>query len=161
MESQIGVRLLSKPFSLEQVSAAFYQDCIHAGAIVTFAGLVRPLAGERRVTGLTIDYHPGMTQKGIEDFALHAMDHWPLSRVSIVHRTGFIGADEPIVFVGVSAEHRRAAYQANDLLMDYLKTAALFWKKEHYTDGASWIEPRDGDYKDAQRWDAIKMRSAL
>jgi len=36
--------------------------------------------------------------------------------------------------------------------MDYLKTEAFFWKKEMGRDSEKWIEPRNADYQDAQRW---------
>ncbi len=36
--------------------------------------------------------------------------------------------------------------------MDYLKTEAVFWKKEITEAGDFWIEPREQDYQDNQRW---------
>ena len=54
--------------------------------------------------------------------------------------------------VCVASAHRREAFEAADFLMDYLKTEAMFWKKEIREDGASWIEPREADYRDAARW---------
>ena len=48
--------------------------------------------------------------------------------------------------------HRRAAFEAADFLMDYLKTEAVFWKKEATATGEHWIEPRSQDYQDRARW---------
>ncbi len=36
--------------------------------------------------------------------------------------------------------------------MDYLKSCAPFWKKETGPDGPRWIEPRDQDHADIERW---------
>jgi molybdopterin synthase catalytic subunit len=58
-----------------------------------------------------------------------------------------------VVFVATAARHRREAFEGCDFLMDYLKSKAPFWKKEHGPDGARWIEPRAQDHADLQRWD--------
>ena len=77
-----------------------------------------------------------------------------LHGVHVVHRTGRVGAGEPVVFVAAAAAHRRAAFQGCDRMMDFLKSRAPFWKKEHAADGsARWIEPRPQDHADAARWD--------
>ena len=61
---------------------------------------------------------------------------------------------EPVVFVAAAAAHRRAAFEGCDRMMDFLKSRAPFWKKEHAADGsARWIEPRPQDHADAARWD--------
>ena len=60
---------------------------------------------------------------------------------------------EPIVFVGVSSRHRRAAFEAGDYLMDRLKTEAVFWKREEGASGTNWVEPTETDYADRSRWE--------
>jgi molybdopterin synthase catalytic subunit len=55
--------------------------------------------------------------------------------------------------VATAAAHRREAFEAADHLMDYLKSRAPFWKKEHGPDGERWIEPTERDIADAERWD--------
>ena len=74
--------------------------------------------------------------------------------VLVAHRWGYLAVGEPIVFVAVAAEHRRAAFEAADFLMDQLKTRAPFWKKETGPDGQRWIEARSQDHADAARWTA-------
>jgi molybdopterin synthase catalytic subunit len=76
-----------------------------------------------------------------------------LQDLLIVHRVGDIAPGEAIVFVATAAAHRREAFEAADHLMDYLKSRAPFWKKEHGPDGARWIEPTERDRSDAARWD--------
>ena len=73
-------------------------------------------------------------------------------RASCPHRVGEILPGETIVFVATASTHRRAAFEAADFLMDYLKTEAVFWKKESTDQTDSWIEPRADDYADAERW---------
>ncbi|MDU5191678.1 MAG: molybdenum cofactor biosynthesis protein MoaE, partial [Mixta calida] len=58
-----------------------------------------------------------------------------------------------IVFVGVSAAHRGAAFEAAGFIMDYLKTRAPFWKREATPQGDRWVEARDSDRQAAGRWD--------
>ena len=76
-----------------------------------------------------------------------------LEEVLILHRVGKIPPGEPVVFVATAARHRRAAFEGCDFLMDYLKSKAPFWKKEHGPDGARWVEPRPEDHADLARWD--------
>ena len=72
--------------------------------------------------------------------------------IEIIHRIGRLEPGEPIVFVGTSSAHRQAAFDACNFIMDYLKTRAPFWKKEHGSAGASWVEGRASDQQAAQRW---------
>ena len=72
--------------------------------------------------------------------------------LEVEHRTGVIPVGETIVYVAAASRHRREAFLATDFMMDYLKTEAIFWKKEYRVSGINWIEPRVQDYKDAKRW---------
>ncbi|MCF8997931.1 molybdenum cofactor biosynthesis protein MoaE, partial [Pseudomonas carnis] len=78
----------------------------------------------------------------------------PLQRASIVHRVGALKVGEPIVFVGVASEHRQVAFDACNFLMDYLKTHAPFWKREHTPSGERWVEGRESDQLAVNRWTA-------
>lgn len=126
-----------------------------AGAIVSFTGMARPFAKTGgRVDKIYLDHHPRLTLKSVQDIAQATRGRFDIHSLSIVHRRGEIAAGEPIVFVGASAAHRRAAFEAVDYAMDRLKTDALFWKREDGPDGSSWIEPTDGDYAARARWEA-------
>jgi molybdopterin synthase catalytic subunit len=74
--------------------------------------------------------------------------------LTAIHRTGKIAPGEPIVLVVTASAHRKAAFEAAEFLMDFLKTKAPFWKKEHHKDGASgnWVDARDADDDAADRW---------
>ena len=123
-----------------------------AGGIVSFSGMVRPNAASGKVTGLHLQAYSPMTENGIEQTCRTAMERWSLTGARVAHRTGDMQPGDTIVFVATASKHRRQAFEAADFLMDYLKTQAVFWKKETCADGENWIEPRAEDYKDNARW---------
>ena len=123
-----------------------------AGGLVNFVGLAREEEG--RVVELVLEYHPVLTQRSLEQIASAAFERFSVNAISVVHRVGSIQPDEPIVFAGAAAKHRRDAFLAADYLMDMLKTRAVFWKREEGSGGTRWIEPREQDLSDAARWRA-------
>ncbi len=147
------VTLLKTPFNAAEVLQEFTKEASGAGAIVSFTGLVRATstAGER-ITELHLQAYPPLTETSIERAVQKAQTLWTLDAVTVLHRIGDMVPDEAIVFVAAAAKHRRDAFEGVDYLMDYLKTEAIFWKKEAYADGAAWIEPRGQDYTDKARW---------
>jgi molybdopterin synthase catalytic subunit len=85
-----------------------------------------------------------------------AQARWPLQGASVVHRHGRIRPGEEIVLVVTASAHRRAAFEAAEFLMDYLKTNAPFWKKEIAVSGEAggWVASKAGDDEDARRWES-------
>ncbi len=146
------INVLDTPFDPAATIAAFQKRNRSAGAVVTFSGAVRAHAGDEAVAALELEHFPGVTEKSIAEIERQARERWPLGDVEIIHRVGRLAPGESIVLVCVAADHRREAFEAADLLMDYLKTEAMFWKKEVRGGDAHWIEPRAEDYKDAARW---------
>ena len=120
-----------------------------AGAVVTFTGVVRGGAVER----LEIEHYPGMTEAAIAAMTGEARARFGLSAVRVIHRHGHLAAGEPIMMVLTAAAHRRAAFEAADFLMDWLKSRAPFWKREHGAGGAAWVEARDEDEAALGRWE--------
>lgn len=147
----MSVTLTAAPFEPGALLTAFAAGRTETGAVATFTGLARAEAGAAAI--LELEAYPGFTDREIERIAEAARTRFSLDDLQIVHRIGRIAPGEPIVFVATAAAHRRAAFEACDHLMDYLKSRAPFWKKEHGPDGARWIEPRAEDYADAKRWD--------
>jgi molybdopterin synthase catalytic subunit len=145
------VRLQTEAFDPGALLSGFCQGREETGAVVSFTGIARGGAGA--VTRLELEAYPGFTDAEIERIAEAARVRFSLQDLLIVHRIGKIAPGEAIVFVATAAAHRRAAFEAADQLMDYLKSRAPFWKKEHGPDGARWIEPTDQDRSDAARWD--------
>jgi molybdopterin synthase catalytic subunit len=145
------VTLTETPFEPGALLTAFAAGRRETGAVATFTGLARAEAGATNI--LELEAYPGFTDRESERIAEAARQRFALDDLQIVHRIGRIAPGEPIVFVATAASHRRAAFEACDHLMDYLKSRAPFWKKEHGPDGERWIEPRPEDYADAKRWD--------
>ena len=145
------VRLQAEAFEPGALLTAFCAGRAETGAVVSFTGLARASAGA--VTRLELEAYPGFTDAEIERIAAAAHERFGLQDTLILHRIGEILPGEAIVFVATAARHRREAFQAADHLMDYLKSRAPFWKREHGPDGARWIEPTETDVADAARWD--------
>ncbi|WP_108649478.1 molybdopterin synthase catalytic subunit MoaE [Dongshaea marina] len=123
-----------------------------SGAVVTFCGLVRDFNRSEGVSALTLEHYPGMTEKCLQEIEAQARERWPVNDCTLIHRVGRLEANEPIVFVGVSSAHRKAAFEACEFMMDYLKTRAPFWKKEQSDSGEHWVEAKDSDQQAAERW---------
>ena len=124
------------------------------GAVVSFVGIARNATKTGEEVGkLVLDHHPTLTEKSLQEIASEAAARFQVSHVRVVHRCGEIRPGEPIVFAGAAAQHRRAAFEAADYLMDRLKTEAVFWKREEGPNGSNWIEPTDEDYADRGRWE--------
>jgi molybdopterin synthase catalytic subunit len=104
------------------------------------------------VKTLHLQAYAPMTEHGIAKAAAEANAQWPLDALMVIHRVGDLAPGEPIVLVATASAHRRAAFEAADFLMDYLKTEAVFWKKESTDSGSHWVEPRPEDYSDRDRW---------
>lgn len=147
------IRIVSLPFDPEAELATFRSSLKNAGGLVSFTGLVRPSSQGGEVSVLSLQHYPGMTERGIAEAVAGVASRWPLEAVLVIHRVGEMAPHEPIVLVATASVHRRAAFEAADFLMDFLKSRALFWKSETGAQGREWIEPRDEDYADAARWD--------
>ena len=124
------------------------------GAIVTFVGLVRDFSQGNEVKSLFLEHYPGMTQKCLEQIVAQARTKWSLGRIRVIHRFGELALAEQIVMVGVSASHRKSAFEASEFIMDYLKTQAPFWKKEVTRSGDIWVEAKQSDKNEADKWSA-------
>ena len=144
------IQLSEEPFDPGALLTAFAQGRSETGAVATFTGIARAERGATAV--LELEAYPGFTESEIGKIADQARERFALHDLLILHRVGKIGPGEPIVFVATAAGHRRAAFEACDFLMDYLKSKAPFWKKEHGPDGARWIEPTAQDHADRERW---------
>ncbi|CAN7185011.1 molybdenum cofactor biosynthesis protein MoaE [Phenylobacterium sp. LjRoot219] len=145
------IRLLDQAFDPGAELSGFCQGRAEVGAVASFTGLARAEAGA--TTTLELEAYPGFTEAAIGEIAEQARARFGLADLLILHRVGKIAPGEPIVFVATAASHRREAFEACDYLMDYLKSRAPFWKKEHGPAGERWIEPRAEDHADIARWE--------
>jgi molybdopterin synthase catalytic subunit len=110
-----------------------------AGAMVSFTGLVRDLNDGEKISQLTLEHYPGMTEKVLGDLEREALARWELTATLIIHRVGPLAPDDRIVFVATTSAHRQQAFRACEFLIDTLKTRAPFWKKEMTPGGERWV----------------------
>ena len=146
------VRVQAEDFDPGQESALLTNARRDIGAVVSFTGLCRDESG--RLSALDLEHYPGMAEAEISRLAQEACNRWPLTGLTVIHRFGKIVPGHNIVLVIAAASHRRAAFEAADFLMDYLKTRAPFWKKEHLLTGeaSGWVEAKDIDDASVKRW---------
>ncbi len=152
MAAAATIRIQNEDFDAAAEAAALAAGRADIGAVVTFTGLCRDEAG--RLAALELEHYPGMAEEEIERVAAEALERWPLMGVTAIHRYGRIEPGGNIVLVVTASAHRQAAFEAAAFLMDYLKTRAPFWKKEHNVDGSSgdWVAAKDEDDDAADRW---------
>ncbi|CAN5402643.1 molybdenum cofactor biosynthesis protein MoaE [soil metagenome] len=146
------VRLEADAIDPGALLADFCRDRTDVGGVVSFTGLTRGRTDGADVARLSLDAYPGYTETVMAELEAETRVRFSVIDVLVAHRWGDLSVGEPVVFVAVAAEHRRAAFEAADFLMDQLKTRAPFWKKETGPDGERWIEARAQDHADAARW---------
>jgi molybdopterin synthase catalytic subunit len=154
------VRVQTEAFSLEVETARLTEGRTDIGALVTFTGLCRDEAGS--LAALEIEHYPGMAEEEIGRVVATALGRWALEGVTIIHRYGQILPGEPIVLVVTASRHRAEAFAAASFLMDYLKTKAPFWKKQHPAEAraANWVGARAEDDAAAERWEPSAGKDA-
>jgi molybdopterin synthase catalytic subunit len=144
-----SVSVQPKPFDAGAEIAALTRGRDDVGAVVCFTGRVRADGG---VLAIELEHYPGMTEKALADMAAEAARRWELTGVRLVHRVGRLAVGEDIVLAATASVHRRAAFEACEFLMDWLKTRAPFWKREITVEGARWVEAKSSDATAAARW---------
>ncbi|GHA58054.1 molybdenum cofactor biosynthesis protein MoaE [Amylibacter ulvae] len=121
------------------------------GAIVSFTGIVRDAAHSGLIS-LELECYPSMVEQALQSIEKNACDRWDLRGCKIIHRIGNLKLGEQIMMVATASPHRQDAFDAAEFLMDYLKSEAPFWKKEHFKDHATWVDARETDLQSLQRW---------
>ena len=146
------VTIQTDDFDLSAEVAALRAGDAGVGAIVSFVGTVRDRSDGQGVQLMELEHYPGMTEKSIEAMMAEAQRRFDIRATRVVHRVGALKPQDQIVLVAVTSAHRGQAFQACEFLMDYLKTQAPFWKKEHTPDGARWVDARVHDDEALARW---------
>ena len=140
-----------------------YKDRIEndaIGALVSFVGLVRDFSADQKIEKLTLEHYPGMSEKALSNILDEAHARWGLIASRVIHRVGVLRPSEQIVFVAAAAAHRAPAFAATEFIIDYLKTSAPFWKKEHTPHNAEWLETKATDVQRSARWQTFPGETA-
>jgi molybdopterin synthase catalytic subunit len=146
------IRIQTGDFDLAEEIRRMTQGRSDIGAVVTFTGLCRDEGGY--LSALELEYYPGMAEAEIRRIAEEAAKRWPVSALVAIHRVGKIAPGGNIVLVLAASPHREAAFNAASFLMDFLKTSAPFWKREHLADGSvgEWVSAKGADDRARDRW---------
>jgi molybdopterin synthase catalytic subunit len=110
------------------------------GAVVTFEGTVRNQTGGRATLCLDYECYEPMALKMMARIGFDLAAKHRVERIAIVHRLGRLLIGETSVAIVVTAGHRRPAFEAALQAIDQLKKRVPIWKKEHFLDGAVWVE---------------------
>jgi molybdopterin synthase catalytic subunit len=146
------IRVQTEDFDPGAEMAALTAGNHTIGGLAVFVGLVRDVVGEEALGAMTLEHYPGMTEKMLARIEAEANERWPLEASLIVHRTGRLEPGERIVLVAAASQHRQAAIEACQFLIDWLKTKAPFWKLEETAAGPKWVEAQSRDDRAAERW---------
>jgi len=146
------VSIQTEDFDLSAEVASLRQADAGVGAVAAFVGFVRDRSGHADIDRMELEHYPGMTERSIEAMIDAAHERFDIRAVRVIHRVGLLELQEQIVMVAVASAHRGQAFAACEFLMDYLKTQAPFWKKEHTPQGARWVDARVADDEALKRW---------
>ena len=150
--SNSSIRIQEKDFDLSAEIATLRKNDPRVGAVVSFLGTVRDMNDGSQVKGMTLEHYPGMTEKALQEILDQAKARWDIYQTLVIHRVGPLLPEDQIVLVAVTSAHRGEAFAACEFIMDYLKTAAPFWKKEDTPEGARWVDARVTDEAAMARW---------
>jgi len=146
------IRIQEADFDLSTEIANLRKGDLQVGAVVSFLGTVRDLNEGSEVHSMTLEHYPGMTEKALEAIVSQAKARWDIRNTLIIHRVGPLKPEDQIVLVAVTSAHLAEAFAACEFMMDYLKTAAPFWKKEETAEGGRWVDARVTDDAAMARW---------
>lgn len=152
MSSPARVSIQTEDFDLGAEALALRARDGGVGAVVSFVGTVREGGDGQPISLMELEHYPGMTEASIEAMIDEAFKRFDIRGARVIHRVGALAPRAQIVLVLVSSAHRGQAFQACEFLMDYLKTQAPFWKKEHGPEGARWVDARVADDAALARW---------
>lgn len=152
MAARIEIRIQKEDFDLSAEVSTLLAGLRDSGAVVTFSGLCRSEDGA--LAALELEHYPGMAEAEIRRIAEQTAARWPVTALAAIHRVGRIAPGGNIVLVVAASAHRQAAFDAASFLMDFLKSRAPFWKKEHLADGTEggWVDAKESDEEALGRW---------
>ncbi|NLU78086.1 molybdenum cofactor biosynthesis protein MoaE [Micromonospora sp. HNM0581] len=110
-----------------------------AGAVVSFAGVVRDHDHGRSVASLEYESHPN-AEKVLREVAAEIAADPDVYAVAVSHRIGPLTIGDVALAAAVSTAHRAAAFAACARLVDEAKARLPIWKRQVFTDGTEeWV----------------------
>lgn len=111
-----------------------------AGAVVSFAGVVRDHDGGRSVIRLEYSAHPQAPQTLAQVAAQVAADADGVRAIAVSHRVGVLEIGDAALVAAVAADHRAAAFATCARLVDVVKERLPVWKHQFFADGSDeWV----------------------
>ncbi|WNS40690.1 molybdenum cofactor biosynthesis protein MoaE [Paenibacillus sp. MMS20-IR301] len=129
--------ITDKPIIPQEISDKVLRR--EAGAITLFLGTVREFTQGKRTLYLEYEAYPFMAVTQLERIGQEVSERWPDTMVAVTHRIGKLEITDIAVVIAVSSPHRKAAYEANEYVIDRIKQIVPIWKKEAGEDGQVWI----------------------
>ena len=149
----MSISIQTADFDVSTELANLHASRRDVGALVSFVGTVRETNAGSTIRQMALEHYPGMTEKSLENIVQQAKSRWEVIDVVVIHRVGVLPVGAQIVFVAVATQHRSAAFEACEFILDFLKTAAPFWKKEIGDDGEKWVDARVSDLSALNKWE--------
>ncbi len=146
------IKVQQEPFDAGEEIARLTSGNTSIGGVVSFVGTVREMTDGGAINSMTLEHYPGMTEHALAEIEAQANQRWPLEASLIIHRYGRLLPGEGIVLVITASAHRKAAFEACEYLMDWLKTKAPFWKLEENDAGGAWVDAREEDTAATLKW---------
>lgn len=114
-----------------------------AGAIGTFSGIVRELAGETKTSRLEFEKYEPEASKALDRIRDEIKQKEGILEVLIHHKTGVIKAGEDIVYIVIASAHRTELFPALSEAIERVKAEAPIWKKEFTEKEQFWVHDRE------------------
>ena len=138
MTRVVRAELTERPVAVAEHEALVADDA--AGAVVSFAGVIRDHDGGRSVLRLEYSAHPSAQTTLTDVVADVAAGVDGVRAIAASHRIGTLAIGDAALVVAVSADHRAAAFTACARLVDEIKARLPVWKHQHFADGTDeWV----------------------
>ena len=136
--SEEPFRLIYEPLAAPVLAELVRSD--DSGAVALFYGVVRDHSEGRDVERLEYEAHESMALKKLREVGAETKSRFPIKEIGIWHRLGMLAIGETSLLVAVASEHRKEAFEACHWAVDRVKEVVPVWKKEHWREGAAWVE---------------------
>tara|TARA_B100001123_G_C15039675_1_gene918952 strand:+ start:134 stop:550 length:417 start_codon:yes stop_codon:yes gene_type:complete len=134
------IKIQKQDFNVEKEIENIKSKHSKVGAVSTFIGYVRDINNLKDVKYLNLEVYKDMAKKELSKILLNVSNKWNLTDSLIIHRYGKLFVNEKIVLVACFAEHRKDSIESCNLVIEFLKKDAPFWKKEFYNNGNEWLK---------------------